>query len=59
VGIVEDMVSSAAARRWSVPAVAAVAVAGFALAPHAFAASAHPRLPSRTPAALIAAVEQS
>src|SRR5581483_8692091 len=53
------MVRREVMRRWSVPAAALAASAGFAVAPHAFAASAHPKLPPRSAAALIAAVEQS
>jgi outer membrane lipoprotein-sorting protein len=52
-------VSSSTARRWSIPALAAAAVAAVVTAPHASAASAHPALPARTPAQLIAAVEQA
>lgn len=48
-----------AARRWAVSAAVAAVAVGFALAPHAAAASPHPRLPPRTPAALLAAVEQA
>lgn len=45
--------------RWAVPAAVAVAVAASVGATHAFAASPHPSLPDKTPAQLIAAVEQS
>lgn len=45
--------------RWAVPAAVAVAVAASVGATHAFAASPHPTLPDKTPAQLIAAVEQS
>jgi len=52
-------VTDAAARRWAVPAVVVLAAVGLVVAPHAAAASPHPSLPSRTPAALLAAVEQA
>jgi outer membrane lipoprotein-sorting protein len=42
-----------------VPAVAVVAVAAVVAAPHASAASPHPKLPARTAAQLLAAVETS
>ncbi|MBV9293358.1 MAG: hypothetical protein JO222_12990 [Frankiales bacterium] len=53
------MVRREVLRRWSVPAAALAVSAGVAVGPHAFAASAHPKLPPRSAAALIAAVEQS
>lgn len=44
--------------RWAVPVGAAAVVGAVAVAPGATAASAHPRLPARSAAQLIAAVEQ-
>jgi outer membrane lipoprotein-sorting protein len=53
------MVTKTAGRRWAVPAVVASVAVGLVVAPHAAAASPHPSLPTRSPAALLAAVEQS
>ena len=56
------MTSSRSLRRrtaWSVPAVAAVAVAGAALLPTTASASPHPRLPERSAAQLLTAVQHS
>ncbi len=46
-------------KRWTVPAVAVAAVAAVGLAPHAFATSAHPTLPPKSAAQLLAAAEQT
>ena len=47
------------ALRWTAPALAAAAVAAVTLAPRAAAQSPHPTLPAKSPAALLAAVEQA
>jgi outer membrane lipoprotein-sorting protein len=45
--------------RWSVPAIAAVGIAGVGVVPSALSASGHPSLPGRSAAQLLVAVERS
>jgi outer membrane lipoprotein-sorting protein len=45
--------------RWGVPALAAAGIAVVSMAPGALATSAHPRLPAKTAAELLAGLEQS
>jgi hypothetical protein len=53
------MTRTSSIRRWAVPALSAGVVAAVAAAPHAVAASAHPTLPARSAATLLADIERS